>query len=223
MTAPDIAGTLLTVSSLAASGGDTLLFDMRADDAIDSNQDALPDQFLLRESVVAIDIASGDVRWTQPNGRAVVTLDNDIPKFWLCPSPAIFQSAVGPLAAVTSTLGNQARVLDVATGAQRWTVAMNAPSQVSPALANGRLFVASRNAVSGLLSNANQPPSAPVLAGVNGRTISNVAPVLRWNLAMDPEHDAVSYQLRIDHDGEVLESWDQELSLSPGQTRGRPG
>lgn len=218
---PDIAGDPVArdvaVSSPAAVGG-TLLLDMRVDDSLDTDKNLVADRFLLRESVVAIDIASATIRWSKDNGRLVVVDPNDVPKFWLCPSPAVFQTGVGPVAAVTSSLDTQARVLDVGTGAARWTVAIGGATQVSPALANGRLFLASSHAISGLLSDANQPPPAPVLAGDDGRSVSAVGAVVRWGMALDPEGDAVSYQLRVDRDGEVLESWEQEIQISPGQT-----
>ncbi|HXI55565.1 MAG TPA: PQQ-binding-like beta-propeller repeat protein [Polyangia bacterium] len=227
VTDPDIAGVStsrqMAVSSLAAIAG-RLIFNIRVDDALDTNKDALADQFLLRESVMAVDIASGNVVWTQANGRSVLDTENAIPKFWLCPTPAVYQSAVGPMAAVASTLGGQTRVLDVTTGADRWKVAdatLRGPSQISPALANGRLFVASANTVSGLLSSANQPPSAPVLLGTDGRGINNVKPLLRWSAAVDPEHDPVTYQLRIDHDGEILESWEHQVITAAGQNSAR--
>ncbi len=41
---------------------------------------------------------------------------------------------------------------------------------------------------------------------------------LRWLPAIDPDGDIPSYELRIDSDGEVLESWQQQILLAPGTT-----
>jgi outer membrane protein assembly factor BamB len=212
--APDVDGRLtsqqLAVSSLALAQ-ERLVFDVRKDDAIDSDGNGAPDRYLLRELVMAVDPATGRVAWQQANGRSILADPNDIPKFWLCPTPATFTTDDGSvLVAAASTLAPALRILDGATGAERWTTPLAAPAQASPVLANGQLVVATRAGVQGFRSSANHPPSAPSLVapvvGLGARS-----PWIRWSPSSDPEGDALTYAIRLGHDGDVLQSWEHEI------------
>lgn len=214
--APDITGTSLgrdfSVSSLAASSAN-LIVDYRFDDFLDTDKDGVADQFLLREAVVAFDATSGSVVWQQANGRQVASSFNDIPKNWLCPTPAVYgrmggSASTAPYLLAASTLTTAVRALDAGSGAVLGSLTASGPSGASPVLANGRAFVA---ATAGTLqswaSRGNQPPTVPALTGGTTLAVNDVAPVLHWAAAMDPEAQPITYQVRVDSDGEVLESW----------------
>ncbi len=215
-----------SVSSLSALPG-KLIFDLRFDDSADTDGDTLADRFLMTETVVALSTIDGHRLWQVANGRGDVASFNDMPKSGLCPTPALYQamSAYGNvLAVVTSTLDGTLRVLDTGTGATVWSTLLPSVSRASPLLANGRLILATDDGV--LLSRGsatNTAPSAPTFTGGTVRTVSDAAPAVDWAASLDREGDAVTYQLRLDHDGEVLETWEATATLS-GDTRWRiPG
>ena len=223
-----IASTMLSrqfaVSSVALVSG-RLVFDIRFDDFMDTNNDRVPDQFLMREFVMAVGPADGQVLWQQANGRTVVASANDIPKNWLCPTPAGYQvagagsSSGAALLAVASSLTPTVQILDAAGGASRFSTTVAGTSRVSPVMANGRLLVATEGGtLTSYLSSTNQPPAAPSLMGAPGQLVNAASPVIRWTAAMDPEGDAVSYQVRVDHDGEILETWENQQTTGPGET-----
>jgi MYXO-CTERM domain-containing protein len=216
----DVPGTSLSrqraVSSLVVASG-VLILETRLDDAIDANGDGAADQYLSRESVLGLDAVDGHVVWQVDTGRVVATDLNDVPKFWVCPTPAAFAAgADASLVAATSTLGAAVRVLDAASGEERWRGALAGTALASPVLANGRLFSASvGGALDALLSSVNHPPNAPV-------PVSPAVPVdafdvtLHWQPAIDPDGEASSYELRVDRDGEVLQSWEQSVAVPAG-------
>ena len=218
--AVDVPGTSLSrqraVSSLVAAGG-ILILETRLDDALDTNGDGAADQSLSRESVLGLDAGDGHVVWQIDTGRALVTDLNAVPKFWVCPTPAAFAADAGAtLVAATSTLVPVVRVLDAASGQEQWHGALAGPALASPVLANGRLFSASvGGALDALLSSVNHPPTAPV-------PVSPIVPVdafdvtLHWQPATDPDGEAASYELRVDRDGEVLQSWEQSVTVPAG-------
>ena len=227
--APDVSGTLmgreLAVSSLAAFAGG-LIFDLRSDDALDTNDDGVADQFLMREAVLAVSSADGHVLWQQANGRSVVSSFNDIPKYWICPTPAVYQglsgSGTSSLVAVASTLTSTVRILRASSGAVLWSRTVPGSSRASPVISNGRLIVTTETGtLRGYLSSSNQPPARPQLVGGSVLTVSNVSPVIRWSPALDPEGNAVTYQARLDRDGEILESWEAETTTAAGATSWR--
>ena len=205
------------VSSLAATA-QRLWFDVRFDDSLDTDSDGAPDQFLMREFVMSIDAADGSVLWQQANGRRVVDNMNDVPKNWLCPTPALYR-AIGtseafPYVAAASSLDAALRVFDAGTGSRRINIATAGTSRSSPVLANGRLFVVTETGViQSFLSNTNVPPDAPAMLGLPGRSV-NLSPLVAWSQSLDLQGDAVSYQLRWDRDGEVLQTWEGEIATT---------
>jgi outer membrane protein assembly factor BamB len=220
--APDIAGNVRSsqraVSSLARAGGMVLL-QTRLDDAIDTNADNVADRYLSRESIVAIDPSSGSVGWERSLGRAELADQNDVPKFFVCPTPAGFSSDGGPaLVAAASSLAPMIIVLDAATGGEQSRVAVAGAALASPVFANGRLIsVATNGSVEGLASSVNHAPSSPTLAG-NAHPLDAAEVTLRWLPAADPDAELPSYEVRIDADGEVLESWQHQLFVGSGVT-----
>ena len=220
--APDIAGTSKSrqraVSSIASVAG-LLVLQTRLDDAMDTNADGTADRYLSRETVVGIDPATGTIGWERVIARADVDDPNDVPKFFVCPTPAGYASDGGPaLVAAASSLAAAVVVLDAASGTEQSRVAVAGAALASPVLANGRLItVASNGAIEGLGSSANHPPTAPILTGY-GRPLDVSEVTLRWLPAVDPDAELASYEIRIDSDGEVLETWQQQLFVGPGTT-----
>ena len=219
---PDLAGTRLdrhrAVSSFAAVAGNVVL-ETRLDDMIDSDGDGVPDQYLSRETVVALDAGAGTVVWQKALGRALFTDPNDVPKFFVCPTPAAFGGESGtPLLAVASSLAAQVSILEATTGADDGDLAVAGRALASPVMVNGRIItVAENNVVGGFLSSVNHPPTAPVLAA-NPRPLDLADVTLRWAAAMDLDGEQPTYELRIDSDGEVLESYAQQIFPGQGVT-----
>jgi outer membrane protein assembly factor BamB len=221
----DIAGTRVgrsrAVSSFSAAGA-WLLLQTRLDDALDTNDDGTIDKYLSRESVVALDPDKGTLAWRRPLARAERQDPNEVPKFFVCPTPATFTTVGGAaLAAIASSLEARLIVLDVATGDERAYHAVASPALASPVMANGRVVVTALNGtVEGLLSASNHPPVAPVLIA-RPRPLEATAVRLNWHPAVDADGEAPSYELRVDDDGEVLETWSERLLLAAGVTSAR--
>jgi MYXO-CTERM domain-containing protein len=220
--APDVDGQALSrqisVSSLTAAG-QRLVLDVRVDDSLDTNKDKTADRYLSREYLMAVEANGAAIAWRQANGRTVFADPNDVPKFWLCPTPVAYGTAARELLVATaSTLMGSLRIIDVATGTDRWSAPVSAPSQASPVLANGQLVVATTNGIQGFLSSVNHPPSTPSLLEMAGRRVASFHPTLFWAPATDPDHDSVSYTIRIDRDDEVLDTWEREVSVGPNET-----
>lgn len=138
----------------------------------------------------------------------------------MCPTPAAYLSTRGaPLLAVASSLDPSVTVLDAASGGQLARNAVAGPALASPVVANGMLIATAFNGtIEGLVSSVNHAPAAPIPAD-GTRPLDAAEPtVLRWLPATDPDAEQASYELRIDTDGEVLESWQQQVFLGPGVT-----
>jgi outer membrane protein assembly factor BamB len=218
---PDIAGKNLgrtrAVSSLASIGGLVLLA-TRLDDAMDTDANGTADRFLSRESVLALDPTSGAITWEYAVGRAEFTEQVDVPKFFVSPTPAAFSSDRGSLVAAASSLSPTIVVLDAAHGIEQQKIAVAGPSLASPVLANARLIsVAISGSVDAIMSSVNHPPSAPILSSY-ARSLDAADVTLRWLPATDPDAELPSYEIRIDSDGEVLESWQYRMYVGAGVT-----
>jgi outer membrane protein assembly factor BamB len=220
---PDIAGTQISrrraISSFASAGG-VVALETRLDDALDTDADGVADQFLSRETVVGLDPSSGALAWQFPVARTVRTDGNDVPGFFVSPTPAAYLSDRGaPLLAVASSLDPSITVLDAASGGQLARNTVAGPALASPVVANGMLFATALDGtVQGLVSSLNHAPAAAIPAD-SARPYDAAEPtVLRWLPATDPDAEQPSYELRIDTDGEVLESWQERFLLDPGVT-----
>jgi outer membrane protein assembly factor BamB len=222
--APDIAGTRQggwrAVSSFAAVGG-VLLLQTRLDDAMGTRPSG-PFNYLSRESLVALNPSSGALVWQRALARAQFADVNDVPKFFLCPTPAGYGSKGGaPLAAVASSLDSTVAVFDVASGNELARYAVAGAALASPVFANGRLFATSMHGTTeGLGSSNNHAPAAPV-ATTYSDPIDLANLTLSWSPAVDLDGDAASYELRIDADGEVLHSTVHTVSVEVGTTSAR--
>jgi outer membrane protein assembly factor BamB len=220
--APDIAGTPLgrqrAVSSLAAIGG-LIVLQTRLDDTLDTNADTRPDRTLSRESLLAIDPASAAIVWQRDLARAERDDPNDVPKFFVCPTPAGFASDGGSaLVAAASSLAAAVVVFDSASGLEQSRVGTSGAALASPVFANGRLITATMaGAIDGLASSVNHAPGAAI-AAPHTRPIDSAEVMLRWLPAADPDAELPSYELRIDSDGELLESWQHQIYVGAGVT-----
>src|SRR5205807_2625748 len=116
---PEVTGKLMArqraVSSFASAGG-LLILTTRLDDALDTNADGTIDETLSRETILGLDPGTGTVVWQMSRARAVNASPNDVPKFFICPTPAAFGVESGaPLIAVASSLEATIVVLDAAS------------------------------------------------------------------------------------------------------------
>ncbi|HEY7375115.1 MAG TPA: PQQ-binding-like beta-propeller repeat protein [Polyangia bacterium] len=220
--APDVAGTRQdrrrAVSSLAAVGG-MILLQTRLDDAMDADANGQVDFTLSRESLVALDPASGAVAWQRDLARAQIADPNDVPKFFVCPTPAGFASDGGSaLVAAASSLSPAVVVFDAAAGQEQGRLTTSGPALASPVLANGRLIATSvGGTIEGFASSLNHAPAAPV-AAANAAPVDSADVTLRWLPAADPDAELPSYEIRIDADGELLETWQQQIFVGQGVT-----
>jgi outer membrane protein assembly factor BamB len=220
--APDLAGTPVdrhrAISSFASVAGN-LVIETRLDDLIDTDDDGVADQYLSRETVVALSAGSGVLVWQHALARAVFTDFNQVPKQFACPTPAAFGVDGGtPLLAVASSLVARVSLLDATSGADDGDLTVAGRALASPVMANGRIItVAESNVVEGQLSSVNHPPTAPMLVA-NPRPLDLSDVTLRWSASMDLDGDQASYELRIDSDGEVLQSYAQQIFPGVGAT-----
>lgn len=207
-----------TSSPAIASG--LVFLQTRVDQSVDSDADGQSDQYLSREMVVALDAVTGSLIWQYALARAVVTDFNDVPKFWLCPTPAVFAGPGGTnFLAVSSSLDGVLRVLDAGTGAETWSTSQAGPSLASPLMANGRIISVSVSGdVTGALSSTNRPPSPP--APTRATSTQPPLSVLRWASALDLDGDLLSYEVRVGRDGAlggILEDWERALETPAGR------
>jgi len=219
---PDLAGTQIyrrrAMSSFASAGG-LITLETRLDDALDTDGDGQPDHHLSREWAMALDPDSGAVTWQRTLARVVFTEPSKVPGFVVCPTPAAFTTLAGtPLLVVASSLAAQLSILDATTGADDGDLTVAGRALASPVMANGRIItVAENGTVEGQLSSVNHPPTAPVLAA-NPRPLDLADVTLHWSAAMDLDGEQATYELRIDSDGEVLESFAQQIFPGQGVT-----
>jgi len=220
--APDIAGTargrLRAVSSLASIGG-LIVLQTRLDDGIDVDGNGVVDRTLSRESVIALDPTSGAIAWQRDLARAQVDDPNDVPKYLVCPTPAGFASDGGSaLVAVASSLAPAVVVFDAASGLEQGRATTSGAALASPVLANGRLITTTASgAIEGLASSVNHAPTVPV-AAPNTRPLDSAEVTLRWLPAADADAELPTYEIRIDRDGELLETWEQQTYVAAGVT-----
>jgi outer membrane protein assembly factor BamB len=217
---PDITGTRLgrqrAVSSFTAAGG-LVVMTTRLDDFLDTDGNGVADKYLSRELAVGID-PNGALTWRHDLGRLVTTEQNDVPKYFVCPTPAAYAADGGTLIAAASSLDARVLVLDATSGAERAHASLAGAALASPVLANGRLIsVATDGTIEGLLSATNLAPKTPVL-NKTARPLDAGDVTLRWLAVQDADGETPSYELRIDADGEVLSDWQQQIFLGAGVT-----
>jgi outer membrane protein assembly factor BamB len=206
------AGTVLArrivLSSLGLADG-LILLDARADDRVDTDRDGVADLFRLREVVFAVDAVSGRTAWTHANGTLDGADANQIPTHGLVPTPGVHRALTGEgIAVVASTLAARVAILDLQSGNLRSNLPLPSPARASPAVANGRLILATdAGAIVALRSLENSAPPAPTGMRPTAGAVSDAsATTVAWGTVVDVDGDAVSYQFRWDTDGEILHS-----------------
>jgi hypothetical protein len=213
------------LSSLAGQGG-SVVFGRRLDERFDTDGDGLADQYRSREQVIFMAAQQPRVLSIIDNGQLETSNLDQVPLFALCATPAGFRGGAGePLWAVASSLQPTLRVLSGLPGEegkQLGQTALSAPTRSSPTFSNARLVIATdAGQVHSFPAEANQAPLAPLLglAPGNGRAVDVRSVILQWGAAVDPDagDGLPRYLVRIDDDGEVLQSWDAELALPAGQ------
>jgi outer membrane protein assembly factor BamB len=204
------------VSSLAGVAGQIVL-DRRVEVRADLDGDGINDTVELTESVLALDPSDGKLLWSKPNGHLRTGIDG-VPTHGLCPTPALYKGTSGEtLVAVASSLAPTLRVLELGSGAERWSGELSGPSRGSPLLANGRLVIGTdAGVIHSFQSHANAAPAAPA-ALMGAPEVDAVGVTLRWSAAIDPEGERPSYEVRLDDDGEVLHDADLRVLTGAGQ------
>ncbi|MBI5777851.1 MAG: PQQ-binding-like beta-propeller repeat protein [Planctomycetes bacterium] len=224
----DIIATKLATSS-PIKAGDYVGFTVRFDYSVDTDSDTIADQYVLNEYAFAIDpvTPTASVKWQVALGTLITANQNNIPPYGLCPTPLAMQNQSGQtVLAVASSLSSELRVLGASNGAILWNYTLDSATQSSPVAANGRLLVATKNGSLYAFQSTNSSPQ-PVSSGFSpatGTTITvgtaTFTPTLTWSSATDTNDASVTlqYQVRIDDDGEVIESYDSITTTSAGIT-----
>ncbi len=206
------------VISSAAGTSDRLMFDMRVDEALDTAAQGVANRWLIREYTVAVDLTAARVAWMLANGRRLTGDPNLIPTLGMCPTPALFHGSHGEvLAASASTLDPRIAVIDVAAGVERWSAPLSGPTRGSPVFANGQLVVATdAGTLHAFASSSNLPPGVSTggFLPSSGSTVDAQSIVLGWAAPSDPDGDTLTYQVRYDNDGEILHTWQKELTTT---------
>ncbi|MDI6787893.1 MAG: PQQ-binding-like beta-propeller repeat protein, partial [Planctomycetota bacterium] len=194
--------------------GDLVLFTVRFDYVIDNSDppDGEVDEYLLQEYAIAVNPETRSVVWQIPLGSLVTTNQNLIPGWGLCPTPAAMRSSTGGyLALIASSLSETCRVVD-GTGNALSEYSLDASVFSSPSIANGHIYVGTRNGTVYSLRGLENSPPAPVMTGfspVTGITIisasSPVTVSFSWSPASDPDtihpSDTLRYLVRIQDTG----------------------
>lgn len=187
------------------------------------------DSYISRERIYVVDPSGPSIVWQADVASQTVSRQQDVPALGLCPSPVVLFDGTTTWLGVASSLDATLRYYRADTGAagpvyslagQRWAGAG------SPACANGRIsLTTAAGAVEALALGGNSAPTAPV-NGIADKTFDEEPrPTLLWSAASDAEDAAgtLTYEVRIDDDGEVLLDWDQAASLGPGVTSWQVG
>ena len=184
------------------------------------------DTYTSRERVYGVDLTTRAVSWTHDLASQTVTSISEVPPYGLCPSPLGFSDGATAYLALSSSLSAAVQFRRASDGGavtafqrgagERWA------SAASPALANGLVaWVSAAGVVDVRALGGNRPPAAPTPAIASGSVFDlDPRPTLRWNAPADPDDApaALSYEVRIDDDGEVLLGADYSATLSPGTT-----
>ncbi|MEW6026174.1 MAG: PQQ-binding-like beta-propeller repeat protein [Planctomycetota bacterium] len=225
----DVVATKLATSSLIRAG-DYVGFTARFDYSVDTDSDTIADQYVLNEYAIAIDplTPTASIKWQVALGTLITANQNNIPPYGLCPTMLGMKSQSGQtVLAVPASLATELRILNPANGAILWNYTLDATVQSSPVAANGRLLVATKSGtLHALRSTGNQAPEPPVagFSPVTGTAItigaSAFTPTITWSPATDTNDASATlqYQVRLDDDGEIIESYDALTTTSAGIT-----
>ena len=182
------------------------------------------DNYISRERIYVVDPAGPSIVWQGDVASQNVSRQQDVPALGLCPSPVVLFDGTTTWLGVASSIDATLRYFRADTGAagpthtltgQRWA------SAASPATANGHLaLTTAAGAVEVLALAGNSAPGAPV-NGFGDKTFDeDPRPTLTWSASSDAEDAAgtLTYEVRIDDDGEVLLNWEHTATVGPGVT-----
>lgn len=219
-------GTQISTATPTLSGG-RVVCHLRYDYTLDTQQVwYVADTYTSRERVYGVDPAARSVSWTHDLASQTVTNLATVPPYGLCPSPLGFSDGATAYLALSSSLSAKVEFRRASDGGavtsfQRGAGERWAPAS-SPALANGlQAWVTATGVVDVRALGGNRPPAAPTPAIASGTVFDlDPRPTLRWSAPADPDDApaAISYEVRIDDDGEVLLDADHSATLAAGTT-----
>lgn len=207
------------VTSSPVLAGTRLCAVVRFDYYRDTDGDFWDDTYTMNEYAVGITTA-GALEWQVALGAVSSPDRNVFPLYGVCPTPA----AAGSLLATASSIDPTLRVLDAAAlGVMVASNVLDAPGRASPAAANARIYAATdAGSLYALESVVNGPPAPPAsgFAPAGGIDTASPTPTISWDPAIDPNDGPANlrYVFRFDDDGEILQSWDVEITTSFGTT-----
>jgi outer membrane protein assembly factor BamB len=219
--APVAGGTMYgrgpAVSSPTSIGG-LIIAQIRRNDMVTSGRSFTVS---MRESVVAIDPVSAQVRWQYAVANLVAPNSNGVPELNACPTPVGFSGGAtdGAYVIVSSSITGRVAVLDARTGQERWTAPLSSAGRSSPVFSNGQLLIATDDGIlHAFSSTSNHAPTAPTQVGPSGeQAFSSAGMTLDWQGATDDEGGALSYVVRIEEEGAV--DTRVESQVGPGQAQ----
>ncbi|MBI4834751.1 MAG: PQQ-binding-like beta-propeller repeat protein [Planctomycetes bacterium] len=223
------AGSTILNTKLNSSSpvkiGNLIGFTARFDYFIDTNADSIVDQYTLNEYIIAIDPAAHSIKWQKNIGARITADQNKIPPLGLCPAPATMSSASGELIVTASSLAEELRIINPADGETISIYPLDDACQSSPAIANGKIFIATKKgSVYAFRNDGNRAPSPPTagFTPADNATITSTTPAISWNAAVDPDagdpSNTLSYLVRVDDDGEILLDYDYITATLAGVT-----
>jgi outer membrane protein assembly factor BamB len=202
------------MSSPMMAGG-LVVLQLRRQHILNNPVRGLPFRVAMREYVVAVDPRQGKVVWQRELANVTASDINGVPELNTCPTPAAFAYSGGTAIAVASSITSRVAIIDVASGGERWSAVLPAPSLASPTFSNGKLlFATTAGAVHAFASRTNAAPTVPTALTSSGDP-SDGTFALGWNAGRDPEGETLSYRVRVVEEGTDT-TIDNETA--PGQT-----
>jgi outer membrane protein assembly factor BamB len=195
-------GVVVTASSPACQGFEVVYL-VRFVYAFDLNNDGEADQRILREFACGVNPTTHAIQWQVLLGDVTVPDVNGVPPYALCPAPVLSASSVVCASSIDPTL----RVLDVSTGNETASFALDAPCLASPIVSNARVSALTRAGTLYVYEGPIAQPAAATGLAPNGLAFTTTPPTLSW----DPAGVGSTYRVRIASDGEYLINWDYEF------------
>lgn len=219
-------GTQISTATPSLIGG-RVVCHLRFDYTLDTQQVwFVADTYTSRERIYGVDPVARSVSWVQDQANQTVTSIAAVPPYGLCPSPVGFSDGATAYLAISSSLSARVEFRRASDGGsvtsfQRGAGERWAPAS-SPTLANGLMaWVTAAGVVDVRTLGGNRPPAAPTHQIASGTVFDlDPRPTLRWAAPADPDDApaALSYEVRIDDDGEVLLDDDHRATLAAGTT-----
>jgi outer membrane protein assembly factor BamB len=204
-------------SSLTNVGG-LLMGLVRFDYALDHPQlpyypsgDGFVDGWKLREFAFALDPGTMSLAWQTRLGESVEVDVNGVPLYRLLPAPVSTGTRVAFVSSIPSSPSSSTgsvSLMDPATGAVGPNLALDAPCQASPFVANARLYVMSRAGTLYAFQGLHAPPPPAANLVPSATEFAATPATLSWTSG----GAGATYIVRIAHDGEVLMDWDYEFT-----------